>query len=263
VILTQNVTGPEEAGTDGSGRTIHPIRCIGSGEFGQVWGAVLAAPERPPALVAAKMLHPESSCKTKRDFANEAALLGRFEHVNVLRQLFANPAAARAGFAVLELIEFGDLRGVLLRARKHGGVVLTATEAVAFLAQIAAGMCHVAALKVVHRDLALRNCLLGLNNVVKVADFGLGRAMAACDGGRDLYLQQDTAAALPLRWMAIEASEALCPILARLPPILARSPPIFARELCQVALTPLVKASSDIVPSVEARAIAGETDHCG
>jgi hypothetical protein len=99
---------------------------------------------------------------------------------------------------------------VLVDGRKRAGVALTATEGVAFLTQIAAGMGHVAALKVVHRDLALRNCLLGVNNVVKVADFGLGRAMAAAGGGgggggEALYMQQDTNAELPIKWMATES----------------------------------------------------------
>lgn len=36
---------------------------------------------------------------------------------------------------------------------------------------------HITGKKVVHRDLALRNCLLSSNNQVKVADMGLSRAL--------------------------------------------------------------------------------------
>ena len=61
---------------------------------------------------------------------------------------------------MLELVEYGDLKHVLKKLSRLG-LMLTRTEAVAFVAQIAAGMQHIAERGVLHRDLALRNCLLG------------------------------------------------------------------------------------------------------
>lgn len=47
--------------------------------------------------------------------------------------------------------------------------------------QIAAGMTYLSAQRFVHRDLACRNCLVGTDLLVKIADFGMSRDVYTCD----------------------------------------------------------------------------------
>ncbi len=57
-----------------------------------------------------------------------------------------------------------------------------------------------AQIKIVHRDIAVRNILLGENNTVKLGDFGLARYIL--DGDSDWKM--DRATRLPVRYMAPE-----------------------------------------------------------
>lgn len=47
--------------------------------------------------------------------------------------------------------------------------------------QISFGMVYLASKHFVHRDLATRNCLVGKNLIVKIADFGMSRDIYTCD----------------------------------------------------------------------------------
>lgn len=66
--------------------------------------------------------------------------------------------------------------------------------------QVAAGMAYLSERKFVHRDLATRNCLVGEDMVVKIADFGLSRNIYSAD-----YYKANENDAIPIRWMPPES----------------------------------------------------------
>lgn len=66
---------------------------------------------------------------------------------------------------------------------------------------IARGLEYISSNKLVHLDVAARNCLIAPNNVAKIADFGLAQRF---DEGKPYYVMKD-ALRLSIRWLCPEA----------------------------------------------------------
>jgi serine/threonine protein kinase/beta-lactam-binding protein with PASTA domain len=104
-------------------------------------------------------------------FIREARAAAMLSHTNVVS---VSDQGSDRGlvYLVMELVRGRTLRD-LLQARGR----LTVAEAFAVLEPVLSGLTAAHRAGIVHRDIKPENVLIGLDGVVKVADFGLARAM--------------------------------------------------------------------------------------
>lgn len=121
--------------------------------------------------VAIKTLRPGSM--SPKAFLEEAQILKRLRHPKLI-QLYAVCTQQEPIYIVMELMKHRSL----LDYMKGDGAKLTMDQLIDISAQVAAGMAYLELNNYIHRDLAARNILVGDNNIVKVADFGLARIIA-------------------------------------------------------------------------------------
>ncbi|GCC29613.1 hypothetical protein chiPu_0008056 [Chiloscyllium punctatum] len=199
---------------------IEYVRDIGEGAFGRVFQA--RAPQlleqETSTMVAVKMLKEEASPDMQADFQREAALMAEFDHPNIVK-LLGVCAVGKPMCLLFEYMAYGDLNE-FLRTRSAVNIrtlsqasssqrsigsgmdlmPLSCTDQLNIAKQISAGMTYLSERKFVHRDLATRNCLVGENLVVKIADFGLSRNIYSAD-----YYKANENDAIPIRWMPPES----------------------------------------------------------
>lgn len=88
-------------------------------------------------------------------------------------------------YIITEYMPNGNLLDFLRHCNKEE---IGSTVLLYFAVQIASAMSYLESKSFIHRDLAARNCLVGENQLVKVADFGLARLVQSNEqGGEDAY----------------------------------------------------------------------------
>uniref|UniRef100_A0A667GVB1 receptor protein-tyrosine kinase n=1 Tax=Lynx canadensis TaxID=61383 RepID=A0A667GVB1_LYNCA len=199
---------------------IEYVRDIGEGAFGRVFQARAPGllPYEPFTMVAVKMLKEEASADMQADFQREAALMAEFDNPNIVK-LLGVCAVGKPMCLLFEYMAYGDLNEFLRSMSPHpvcslshsdlsgraqaaspAPPPLSCAEQLCIARQVAAGMAYLSERKFVHRDLATRNCLVGENMVVKIADFGLSRNIYSAD-----YYKANENDAIPIRWMPPES----------------------------------------------------------
>ncbi|PAA88729.1 hypothetical protein BOX15_Mlig020380g1 [Macrostomum lignano] len=179
-------------------------RKIGEGCFAFVYGGeVFLADQQTWEPCAIKLIQEDSKTEDVLRFLEEAEHLSHLSHKNIIR-LLAVCTAAEPFLIIMENCLYGDLKSFLMARRTHALCRSDGDTSPELLTQfaidIASGLeyLHSQDPPVVHRDLALRNCLIHASYTVKIGDFGLARF--APD-----YYRMSSANAVPMRWMPPEA----------------------------------------------------------
>ena len=173
---------------------------LGEGNFGYVhsgiWRVYRGGLEVPVAIKSLKV-EDKQSCVS---FLQEAAILGQFNHPNVIK-LLGVVTLSTPIMMVTELMRSG-LKDLLHRIGDANTISLNTLGDLflRFTLEIASGMEHLASKKHVHRDLAARNILVSQNLTCKIGDFGLARGAQVED---EYYLSQG--GLVPVKWTAPEA----------------------------------------------------------
>ena len=196
---------------------IHRIKTLGTGYFGKVLLADTVGlslkelkmsetdnDKSKSVRVAVKTLKLNPSEKRRETFDKELKFMSRLDHPNVVRTLGA--CMVDTPFIVMEYMEKGDLNGYLedFDTIEQGNapptdLTISVGTLVSMCAQIADAMKYLASRNYIHRDLATRNCLVGQESRIKIADFGMSKNLYESH-----YYTIKGHAILPVRWMAKE-----------------------------------------------------------
>ena len=144
---------------------------IGVGAGGRVYAADDVRLRR---RVGVKVLHAGLSDDQGflRRFRSEAQLAASLHHPNVMA-VYDWGEDEGVPFMVVELLEGGSLRGML-----DAGVHLSPSQAAHVGRQVASALEYAHGRGLVHRDVKPANLLFDEHGIVRVADFGLARALA-------------------------------------------------------------------------------------
>eukprot|EP00053_Salpingoeca_punica_P018360 m.179640 g.179640 ORF g.179640 m.179640 type:complete len:640 (-) comp17412_c1_seq5:477-2396(-) len=177
------------------------IKPIGAGQFGEVFLAMhnMMINGQPTSVKrAVKMLKSGADAADKKEFLRETETHVQLSHPNLVKMIGV-AVQQKPWLTVLEFAPYGDLRSVLMCAAEKK-ITLTPREMLTWCADLASGLVYLSGKRLVHMDLATRNCLLAENNVVKIADFGLTREMP--EGKTSFILKERVM--LAFKWLALE-----------------------------------------------------------
>ncbi|XP_020654344.2 non-receptor tyrosine-protein kinase TYK2 isoform X1 [Pogona vitticeps] len=177
-------------------RYLKKIRDLGEGHFGKV-SLYCYDPTNDGTgeMVAVKSLKSGCSQQLLTSWKKEIEILKTLYHENIVKYKgCCSEQGDKIVQLIMEYVPLGSLRDYL---PKHN---VSLAHILLFAQQICEGMAYLHSLHYVHRDLAARNVLLENENVVKIGDFGLAKAIPE---GHEYYRVCEDGDS-PVFWYAVE-----------------------------------------------------------
>jgi DNA-directed RNA polymerase specialized sigma24 family protein/predicted Ser/Thr protein kinase len=180
-------------------------RLVGRGGVGRVYRATQRGSGKTVA-VKALLKSRQTSAAAVEQFIQEAAILSRLDHPNIVRTLGLGQFPAGGYFLAMEYIDGENLQSRLERATFDAG------GAIAVLRDVTRAVAYAHEQGVVHCDLKPANVLLDRTGRIVVSDFGFAQLLA----GNPSSLQRACAIGGTAGYLAPELIRAKRPVVTQL-----------------------------------------------
>jgi serine/threonine protein kinase len=181
---------------------------LGEGDYGPVYrgeayGIVAKEKSR---IVTVMMLKSDAENDKRALFEQEITRFSNLNHLNVVGVLGVCTETSPeciifdAGNLHMDVLTYIREKGVSMKGVSDGEIIIQEFRDLLRIAdEVCLGLSYLCSQHIVHKDVALRNCIRGQNGVVKVASFGLGSKLYP-----EAYYTLH-GRSLPLRWLSPEA----------------------------------------------------------
>ncbi|XP_078047584.1 tyrosine-protein kinase-like otk [Augochlora pura] len=185
------------------------LKPLGRGEFGEIYATKYQADGDKETLVMVKSLTSTKDEMSLQEFKRQLDLLHKLNHENVVK-LIGLCREEEPDYMILEYTDWGDLKQFLIASRKDNNSSpthetkqprapqLSVAQIISLSNQAAKGLKHLADTRLVHKDIAARNCLIASNLTIKIS--------MPCMT-KEPYQQEYTKhrnQVIPLRWLPYE-----------------------------------------------------------
>src|SRR5712692_3127482 len=143
------------------------VRLLGRGSFAEVY---LGEHRHLKTEAAVKVLRAQLTDEDAENFLNEARIIARLVHSNIVRIFDFDVQEDGTSFLVMDYAPSGTLR------RRHPrGVPLPLGTIVYYVKQVASALQYAHDQKLVHHDVKPENMLVGRYNEILLSDFGIAQ----------------------------------------------------------------------------------------
>ena len=194
---------------------LRDLKPLGRGEFGDVFSTKYQTDGEKESLVMVKSLTNTKDETVLQEFKRHLDLLHKLNNENVAK-LIGLCREEEPDYMILEYTDWGDLKQFLIASRKESkesngttgtspshetkkrAPQLSVAQILSLSSQAAKGLKHISDARLVHKDIAARNCLIASNLTLKIS--------MPCMT-KEPYHQEYTKhrnQVIPLRWMPYE-----------------------------------------------------------